>query len=179
MKTSVVVFLSPPGVEIGMIHFPICEVVLKIDRQSSHEVTQYHELVYKSRIFELVIDLEMFEIFKIYGNFFVRFWKSSKEFNSKQCFLKLFFFISYVFLAASSHKVNLITTLLLGHSRLARLFDIFFQYWWCYLCFLPTLSPSYYLVGIWDPLSRVLQHFQHKPREWRSFCGRQTRSMYL
>ncbi len=63
-----------------MIHFPICEVVLKIDWQSSHKVTQYYinneywrELVHKLRKFELVIALKVFEIFKIYSSFFVGF----------------------------------------------------------------------------------------------------------
>ncbi len=42
-KNSVVrISLPPPGGALGVSHFPICEVVLKIDRLSSHKVTQYY-----------------------------------------------------------------------------------------------------------------------------------------
>ncbi len=53
------------------------------------------------------------------------------------------------------------TRLLLGHSRSAHLFGMFFRYRWRYLCFLPTFCSSRCLVGIGEP---------HKSQ---SFCSRQ------
>ncbi len=61
--------------------------------------------------------------------------------------------------------VYFLTTLLLGHSHLAHLFGMFFQYRRCYLCFLCTLSPSRCLVGIGDLPSRDIS------KKWWLFCG--------
>ncbi len=48
--------------------------------------------------------------------------------------------------AASDDKneYNLFTALLLGYSRSAHLFGMFFRYQWRYLCFLPTLLPVWW-----------------------------------
>ncbi len=63
-------------------------------------------------------------------------------------------------------------TLLLGHSRSAHLFGMFFRYRWRYLCFLPTLPPSAVLWGLGIRRLRSCNISNKNLRGWQSFYGR-------